>query len=362
MKSWTESELGILRRCWEQHGRTVEQIAATLGKPVGAVRSRIKTLHLRRSAEQKGLWTVAQETRLREAYGIVPLRRLAAELGRAYNACKQKAIKLGLESGRYYTPEEMSTVRELYDTHTAAEIAERLWGTAQAAKAVFRMAFRLGLRKWPSWEPEVIERVRALHAEGLCDHDILHRMGDVFAAGVKGHHQVKHVRKDRLKLPANPDRGKGRRATDRQCATLGLANVTELRTRAFSQYALAHGWPADTQPRSVQILDALYALGPRTRRQLAVDIDLACARRGDFGAVALNKGFAANREGGSYFAVLIRAGLVCVIGSVPHPDAPPQGRGSGTNLDLYSLTPHALKLKGDFLEQQQRQSDQADAG
>src|SRR5947209_4433806 len=133
--------------------------------------------------------------------GMTIRGRPAVERGKTPSAIKQLATRLGLDSGRYYTPEELQVVRELYKSHSAGAIAERLYGDARRLNRVRKIAETLGLFKWPRWPAEVLERVRACHAEGLHDRQIAERMADVFAAGAKGRLAVKEIRKCRLKLP-----------------------------------------------------------------------------------------------------------------------------------------------------------------
>jgi DNA-binding Lrp family transcriptional regulator len=164
---WTSREDAYLRKVYRV--RPVAAIAERLGRTVQSIRKRAQVLGIQTAF----WWTAEEESQLRKSWGKVSGVLLARQLGRPYNAVKQKAGKMGLDAERLYTPEEIQLVRDLYPTHTAGEIAKRLHGSAQSATSVYRLANRLGLRKWPSWPPEVIERVRALHAEGLTDMQIV---------------------------------------------------------------------------------------------------------------------------------------------------------------------------------------------
>lgn len=59
-----------------------------------------------------------------------------------------------------YTIEDVELVKRCYATHTAAELAARIFGTPRAAVAIWRLAHVLGLSKWPSYPPAFV-RLRA---------------------------------------------------------------------------------------------------------------------------------------------------------------------------------------------------------
>jgi hypothetical protein len=219
-------------------------------------------------------WTPDEESLLRERYGKARTRDLAAALGRSMLAVKQKAMKLGLDAGRAHTDEEIDAVRSLYADRTAIEIAERLYGTAEKVNRVNRLVVKLGLKKWPSWPDDVLDRVRALHAEGLTDSGIAGRMAGVFAAGVAGRLQVRHVRL-RLGLPANRGteayRAARRAGVRRQHATLGIDNPNDLRRRAHRRFAERYNLPPDLRPAQVRMVLALTG-GPLTLPELKAAI------------------------------------------------------------------------------------------
>jgi hypothetical protein len=323
-RPWTAVEDRILR---ELYARTpVDDIAQRLGRSIHQVRHRAKRLGI----QTWRMWTAADRARLRKAWGKMRTRDLARVLGRTPGAVKQQAMKMGLDSERYYTPEEIALLRKLYPTHTAAQIAERIHGTAKAALAIFRMAATLGLRKWPHWEPEVLERVRALHAKGLNDAQIGERMGLT-------RDKVHHIRYARLKLPMNVEAVKqaGRRAVAKQLATLGIKSGGELRQWAYRKYARENGWPEDLRPRAVQILNLLAVRGPMSRPELVEALGLRwkaenCGRNN----------LASNDPEGSYLAHLRARGLVLYI----RRSRKTGQRGLGRLHGLYMLTAKAVAI------------------
>lgn len=234
-------------------------------------------------------WTEDQMALLAEQWGEVPAREVAARLGRSYQAVKQKAMKLGLDAGRSHTPEEVETVRALYRTHTAVEIAEQLYGTVERVNRVLKIVEKLGLRKWRYWSPEVLQRVRALHAEGLLDIQIAREMPDVFAPGDSGRLQVRNIR-----------------------LRLGLTIPNDLRKRAHRRFAARYGLSEDLKPVQVKIVLALLR-GPLTLPEIKAAL-----------GVRPESGLALNGANTTYQADLCRRGLVVrtptgIGGSTPGP-------------------------------------------
>lgn len=146
-RPWTEREEEFILDHFKVD-LTPAEIARALGRPLASVRAWLKRHGLWRRSSR--CWTTKQDAVLRAGWGQVRTREIV----------RQRAGKLGLDAGRYYTDEEKELVRQLYPTHTAAQISERIHGTVHSASAIYRLAFALGLRKWPSWPPEVIARVR----------------------------------------------------------------------------------------------------------------------------------------------------------------------------------------------------------
>lgn len=332
-KGWTDAEVDLVRR---EYGRVpTDGLCRRMGgrHSVNAIRHLAKKLKLRHACR----WTAGQDEILRQGWGKVRTSVLAQKIGRSPNALKLRAIALGLDAGRYYTDQERQLIRDLYATHTAAEIAERLHGTGRAALAINRMAQKLGLRKEGRHSAEVLDLVRRLHQEGKTWRQIADASGLSFD-------QVKHIGK-RLKLPTHPDRERGRRSVASQLKTLGLSKVTELRTRAYRNYARECGWPEDLRPREVQILNVLAEHGPKTGLELAAAIgartDLVNRWNGGH-----PKCLHGNGPGGTYTATLRRRGLVYYV----HRAA--SGKGKGARLPgLYLLTPAAIAIRETLLKE-----------
>lgn len=236
-----------------------------------------------------------------------------------------------------WTPEEDALLRRHYSEHPASWIAERIFGTPHATKAVYHRAVLLGLRKWPHHPPELIEAVRHLHAEGLHDRDIARRLG-------RDRDQVHAIRYARLKLPANAAAvaAAARQAVRTQYERLGIRSAGELRALSYRRYAVENGWPADLRPRAVQILNLLSAAGvPLSRRQIADGIGMRWK--------GSRRSLASNDPEGSYLAHLAARGLVTrLVCAGPHP-----GPGKGRNIDLYQLGPEAITILAQKAKEEQ---------
>lgn len=323
---WTAAELVYLR---SHYARTpIAELIQHLGRTKDQIRHKAQDLGIKTGRSL----TPAQEARLREAWGNVPTRELARELGCTANAVKQKALKRGLDSNRYYTEAEKDLVRSMYATHSAPEIAERLHGNRKAAMAVWQLARRLGLRKLASHAPEVLDQVRAWHAQGLTDVGIAVQIG-------LDRDQVKHIRAERLHLPANMEAAREacKGSWRKQLVTMGAASMGEVRTQAYRKYAVENGWPANCRPREVQVLNVLAAAGvPLTMLEISERIGMRTDKVNKNGSRPLLTG---NGKGGTYTASLARRGLVTRLRLM----APPRP-GNKKRRDLYCLGPGALAI------------------
>lgn len=278
-------------------------------------------------------WSVADDVYLCQTWGKVRTQDLARRFKRSPSALKQRARRLDLDAERCYSQEELALVRELYATHTAAQLAERIHGTPRAAKAIYKLACTLGLTKQPHHAPELIEQVRQLHGEGLNDFEIARRLG-------LSREIVHPIRYSRLKLPPNQVsiKAAGRRAVQTQYATLGIKTAGELRALSYRQYAAENGWPEDLRPREVQILNVLADRGvPMTKHELALAIGMPTD---PFVGGKRRILLAGNGPGGTYTASLLRRGFLVRLKRA----LPVQGQGKGRSRDLYLLGPAALTI------------------
>lgn len=316
---WSDEEIAKLREFYPTHGLLAT--AAVLQRTPSGVLLKKKELGIRLI----GPWTPEMDSRLREAWGKVKTRLLAVEFGKTPLAVKQHAMVLGLDSGKFYTDAEKAMVRDMYATHTAQQISQALYGNPRAVMRVRKLAEKLGLRKWPSWPPEVVEAVRRGHADRLDDNGIAARIGNGMTRL-----QVRHIRRDRLKLPAILDHVYAHQlaAVQKQFAALGIKNGGQLRALAHRKFARDNGWPADLRPRAVQIMNALITYGPQTRWELGERIGWNMERARKDPRTLLGS----NDKEGSYTGHLLARGLILRL---------PRARDGK---DLYLPTAEAIAL------------------
>lgn len=273
-------------------------------------------------------WTTRDDERLRALYGQLPARAIGAVLRRGTCAVQRRASILGLASGRHYSAEEKALIRRDYPTTDGVELAKRL---GRSATSLHRCAARLGIRKLPRVAPELLDRVRELHAEGLHDMDISRRLG-------MNRRTVTYLRRKRLGLSPNQAAilEAMRRGIKAQRATLGIRTSGELRTVANRRFAESRGWPGYLRPRHVQILELLAIAGKSlTKRAIAKaigtspDADLRASRH-------VLKGNGRS----SLLGDLANFGLVLRLRRAHRRP----GAGKGTTCDLYTLTPAAIEI------------------
>lgn len=313
-RQWTKAEDVMLKRLYKTEGPEV--VAAKLGRSLSSVRNRAKAFRLRR---EHYWWTPEEDAKLRELWGKATALELMAAFRRSSVAIKKRANDLGLDKRVLWTDEEKELVRRLHATHTARQIAAALGlpDTFESRKAVnaLRSRMRAGPAPLPAkvapWPAEVIERLTALHAEGLLDWQIAARMADVFHAGDRGRLQATMLRK-RLGLPRNDD------AVHRARQAAGLKSMTrygggEMKAQAYRAFARENGWPEDLRVREVQILNALAAEGPMTAADLHARIGMPAPKRYKGRPIYLP----GNGKGGTYTANLIERGLIVHLSRRP---------------------------------------------
>ena len=220
---------------------------------------------------------------------------------------------------RFWTPDEVEALRQLYRRVPAHEIAELLGRTkSQVQQAGSRYGFH---KEACPWDARTIARLRRLHARGWSDTEI--------AKAIGSERHVVGERRAKLGLPSVLWSGHQRRRvaakTREQLRKAGVPTLGALRVKVYRDRARAAGWPEDLRPRAVQILSVLWERGPQTRRQLADAIGMPWK--------GARHSLTSNDPEGSYLAHLARRGLVVRLGR--HVKRPGAGRGSSTN--LYSL-------------------------
>jgi Putative ATPase subunit of terminase (gpP-like) len=218
-------------------------------------------------------WSTRDDKRLRRLYGRTPAAKIAKLMGRTISSVYQRANKIKLSN-----PLDFDAIRHRKDQ--AKKLYANGWSDAEVAAAV-------GISR------------RTMT-------DSRNRMG--IPANGKNHPRF------RARVAAT---------TARQCAAAGVRNLGELRSKRFREFVASTGW-GNVSIRSAQIAEALYRLGPMTRRQICAAIGMQW--RGS------RKTFSTSRvPGGSYMAELQRAGYVVRL------DAAVSKKGKGRCQDLYMI-------------------------
>lgn len=182
------------------------------------------------------------------------------------------------------------------------------------------------------------DQIRARLAEGWSDAEIGKELGFC--------RRVISYRRKALGLPASGNnerrRAKVREKTRQQLAARGLTSPAQLRIEAFKKFAREKGWPEDLPPRAVQILELLHAQGVATFEHIAKSIGMNTTRKRAAWLYC-------NRPGGSYTAVLMRAGLVMRSPKILLAGTTPGKRKCvGRGVHFYGLTPLAQQMKEEF--------------
>ena len=148
-RAWTAEEDALLSRAYAQ-GASLTPLRDRLGRTAGSLRHRAEYLKLRGShAHRNGWrggpdWTDADERQLREAYGRIPTRELAAKMGRTKASITTRANVLGLVHG-YIRPFSADETRALdIAFRTGVSIADLADAMGRKAMSVSKYATNHG--------------------------------------------------------------------------------------------------------------------------------------------------------------------------------------------------------------------------
>lgn len=253
------------------------------------------------SSKRAPCWTAEEDAVLREGYRQkLPLRSIAAQLGRTVTAVYQRARAVAATQRlcRKWRTEDDEYLTYLYlADRPASEIARRLDRTRYA---VAERAQKLGLvqAKGRSRGRSVLttgagaERVKLLHAAGLSNRDIAREMGLSYPWKDPETQIYCFLKRRGLASRRNPPEVTAdlrRESAARAWASYG---------QACGDLAARYGLPRDLSPRQVQIV-AILSGGPMTGLQV---------RR------AMGSSASLHREGGhESMGGLIRRGLIAYV-------------------------------------------------
>lgn len=150
-RPWTADEDNLVRRAYA-NGDSLTPLISGLGRTRTAICWRAKVIgiggtHVKTAGFRQGpVWSEADNQRLREAYGKVPMQELADELGRKLRAMYVHAHQLGLSANynRRFTEDEDRQLREAIVAGT--DLRELARPLDRNVDALQRRAKRLGLK------------------------------------------------------------------------------------------------------------------------------------------------------------------------------------------------------------------------
>jgi hypothetical protein len=127
---WSAEEIEQLRTLWRQ-GYTETQIAEIMGLKV---RYQIdRQIHLNELKGRSKGWSAEEEEYLRHHYHTLSNEQIAVVLGRTASMLHHKATRLKITAPNYWSPEEIETLRRLWQQgKTCREIGETLGKTEHA--------------------------------------------------------------------------------------------------------------------------------------------------------------------------------------------------------------------------------------
>ncbi len=220
--------------------------------------------------------------------------------------------------GRLWTHKEESTLVRLYKTMPAWQIAKQL---DRSTQAVHLRADLLGLTAKRDCK-EIQKRreiIKKYHSQGWSQSEIAAK------AGVSRRTVGQILQKLGLQTNGRNERYRKRvaRNTIKQCQRAGVSSLGELRALRLKQFSAKVGWPG-VSARAAQIANALYAMGPMTRKQIAEAIGVRWK--------GSRKTLGNNRvPGHSYMAELERAGYVVRLTKAK------KNSGKGFNENIYFI-------------------------
>lgn len=177
-RQWTPEQDARLSEVYLVSG--LQGAIAAIGRSRSAIKNRVRVLRLKRPDRR---WLPHEDDLIRSEYPKGESAfALAKQLGRGIPAVRRRAFLLGIINGRYWTDAEKAAVRTRYRTDGARSLAKELLGAddGHSVWLIYRLAEKLKVTIPVRHSPEVYERVKQLHSQGLTDGQIAKRMGDYF--------------------------------------------------------------------------------------------------------------------------------------------------------------------------------------
>jgi hypothetical protein len=228
---------------------------------------------------------------------------------------------------RIWTADEIKIVKQSRkDGVSWTTVAEFL---GRSRPSVYQQVQLLGLANKRPARRGFKSFIRRHHKLGWSDHEIAAAWNCQHPGQRVSREWLCEVRREKLRLAHNAfsqhRRQQVAKKTKQQLRRCGCASLAEVRSKAFGDFAVRQGWPADIRPRGVQILTLLYQQGPHTRRQICDKIGMRWK--------GSRQSLTSNDREGSYLAHLIARGLVVQLPRMV------KGRGRGKSVHLYAIAP-----------------------
>jgi hypothetical protein len=203
-------------------------------------------------------------------------------------------------AGRIWTEEENELLRAEYRRRGAKWVARRV---GRSVQAVYLHAIAIGVGQHRVPTTKIREFVASQHAAGLLDTEIAAAWAAVHPDRPLTRRDVCYHRRT-LGLPVQAERRLERRRDGyrTQCERLGVDGVQDLWKRHLRRNATRLGWPANTTPREIAILEVMRDGKYRTRAEIAEAIGEK--------ATSQRWWFKSRQLGGSALCSLIHRGLL----------------------------------------------------
>jgi hypothetical protein len=278
-------------------------------------------------------WTQYERDYLRRARGSLPDAWIAQWLERSACAVKAAALRFGFTRSRRIPEDHLRFIRESAGKLAVPQIAVHL---GRSESSIHQARVRMGLcGKLAPHGTELEAFIRQKHKLGWSDNEIA-------AAYSKLHPDCKpvdrHVIGDRRKLWRLPEntfsehrRRRVAEKTAEQMRKAGLPALSHLRLAVWREQARRQGWPEDLSPPYIKVLNALWDLGPQTRRELV--------ERCGFRWRGVHNSLASNDRNGCILGHLMARGMVICLGRKVY-----TGRQGG-NVCLYMISPNIKRKK-----------------
>jgi transposase len=286
----------------------------------------MKPVALDHTAPARG-WTAKEEAYVVASWQTRTYREMATALGRSYDSVRTWCRKRGLVGPAHqeWTKEQLATFREMVGKYTAREIAGRIGRTVQSVRQLQSRLKTGRTRIYHGAEFDAF--IQEKNAAGWSDTQIADEYSKRLTFKVDRH--TVGYRRAKLGLAkvlhSDHQRARVREKTKAQLRAAGLKSMAELRLKVWREHAQRLGWPDDLGPRYLQVLHALYTIGPMTRRELADAIGMPWK--------GPRKSLVSNDPQGSLLAHLAARGLVVSLGRVRKVT----GQGRGESVCVYTL-------------------------